>query len=265
MDRLVELGIHAQKFLPKFLATNFTKNTCSKLGKSRKLSDRINYAKTYKLKWDQAKRCVNSPNLESCMKKFQNLDALFQRQILPKFTKPESTAPNVILSPAECFVRKVHSNKSFHIKGANYTLEELIQSPTPTKATIYIFRLAPEHYHRIHSPVNSKIRSIKAVGGDYSSVNPIMLESRPVLQENYRKIIELENGMYLAAIGATCIGSVYLNVKSGDNIKYGQDLGTFGFGGSCVVLVVPQTIKTAHVKITTNESYLMPGKLLASY
>lgn len=268
MNNLIELGIHSQKILPNFAVNNFTKNTCSLLGKSRKNSDRLHFAKTYKVNWKQAALCQNSPNLESCVKKFNNLDSFFQRRILPELTKPKSTKQNDIISPAECYARKVSATKTFKIKGANYTLSKLIQTDEISpKSTIYICRLAPEHYHRIHSPTTSRISKIVTQGGNYHSVNPIMLESTPILQENYRKIITFENGLILVAVGATCVGSVHLSsdVKVNAPVHHGQDLGTFGFGGSCLVLVVPHEITKAHIKLTTNEKHLMPGALIASF
>jgi hypothetical protein len=265
MDKLIEFGIHAQKILPNSVVNNFTKNTCSNLGKSRKHSDRLHFAKTYKVNWKQASRCKNSPNLESCVKQFRNLDAFFQRQILPKLIKPESTQQNTILSPAESYARKVSATRTFKIKGIIYTLSKLIQQEEISpKSTVYIFRLAPEHYHRIHSPTTSTVLSIKTMGGNYHSVNPIMLESTPVLQENYRKIITFTNGLILVAIGATCIGSVHLSVKATDHVKHGQDLGTFGFGGSCLVLIVPNEIKADHFKLTANERHINPGLLIST-
>jgi phosphatidylserine decarboxylase len=243
------------------------------MGKSRKLSDRLNFARTYKINWKQSVRCRNSSNLESRVKKFQNLDALFQRRIQRKFTKSQATKPTDIICPAECFARKVSANRNFKIKGVNYSLEKLLQlqeqeQQLQEQSTVYIFRLAPEHYHRIHAPTASKIVDIKEAGGNYHSVNPIMLHSSPVLQENYRKIITFENGLYLVAVGATCVGSVHLTVNVGTTVTHGQDMGTFGFGGSCLVLVVPTvygsppTVYASQSTVSAQEKHLMPGVLL---
>ena len=267
MDSASSLGIFSQKFLPAEIYTYFTKNICSQMGKSRRLSDRLNFARTYKINWKQSSRCQNSKNLESCVKKFRNLDALFQRRIQSKFTISQATKPTDIICPAECFARKVNANRNFKIKGVNYSLEKLLllQQPQLHKSTVYIFRLAPEHYHRIHAPTKGRIVDIKEAGGNYHSVNPIMLHSSPVLQENYRKIISFENGIHLVAIGATCVGSVHLTVNVGETVHHGQDMGTFGFGGSCLVLVVPQsTVNSNKQMLSTTEKYLMPGVLIGS-
>ena len=157
--------------------------------------------------------------------------------------------------------RRVASvNGSFDIKGAAYTLETLLRSKTvPENATVFVFRLAPEHYHRIHSPTTSKITQIKTVGGHYLSVNPIVLNRNPVLQENYRKILTFANGMIMIAVGATCVGSIDLSVKKGSSVRHGQDLGCFKFGGSCVVLIVPGSVTSS---LTAKERFVEIGAVV---
>jgi hypothetical protein len=86
-----------------------------------------------------------------------------------------------------------------------------------------------------------------------------------VLQTNYRKIIALKNGMYLVAIGATCVGSINLSIKPHAKLHHGQDIGAFGFGGSCLALVVPQSITKTHTQLTENEKLLSVGKHIADF
>ena len=268
MANLAVFGIAAQKYLPDILMTNFTKTVCTKLGASTDLEDKIRFAKTYNVDWSTARKCQTTKTLEACAAKFPTLDDFFARKILPKYTRPETTASNAIVSPADCHARITKSTETFTIKAANYTLATLLDLPasrTPVAATIYIFRLAPDQYHRIHSPVASEVVSIKSTGGTYKSVNPIMLNHSPVLQTNYRKIIALKNGMYLVAIGATCVGSINLSIKPRAKLHHGQDIGAFGFGGSCLALVVPQSITKTHIPLTENEKLLSVGKHIADY
>jgi len=268
MANLAEFGITAQKYLPDILMRNFTKTVCTKLGASTDLEDKIRFAKTYNVDWSTARKCQTTKTLETCAAKFPTLDDFFARKILPKYTRPETSAPNAIISPADCYARISKSTETFTIKSANYTLATLLNlsaSKTPPQATIYIFRLAPEQYHRIHSPVASEVVSIKSTGGTYKSVNPIMLNHSPVLQTNYRKIIALKNGMYFVAIGATCVGSINLSIKPHAKLHHGQDIGAFGFGGSCLVLVVPQTITETHTILSENEKLLSVGKHISSF
>jgi phosphatidylserine decarboxylase len=68
----------------------------------------------------------------------------------------------------------------------------------------------------------------------------------------------------MIAVGATCIGSVILSVKKGSKVKHGDDMGTFGFGGSTIVLVVPEDVKMAK-HITTNEQLIKPGEFIGKF
>lgn len=262
MPTLTELGIHAQRFAHPVIADTITKGYCNQFGKSRKLSDKVAYAKAYNIDFRKTRKCSKKDTMETCLAKFPTLNDFFARELKPQFLKVATTRKGCIVSPAECMARLIHTDSEGHfsVKGADYTMEKLLRAKTvPLKATVCIFRLAPEHYHRIHSPFSSQIKSIRSVGGHYASVNPILLERNPVLQENYRKIITFTNGMIMVAVGATCVGTVDLSVVRGDRVKVGQDLGCFKFGGSCLVLIVPGTLKSS---LTAEERFLNVGALV---
>ena len=263
MPTLVELGIHAQRFFPTMIADTITKSICNTLGKSRKLSDKLKFAKEYKIDYQKTRKCSKTDTLETCLAKFPTLNDFFTRELKPEYLKVQSRRTGVIICPAECMARRVSASRgAFDIKGASYTLETLLRSKSvPSEASILIFRLAPEHYHRIHSPTTSRITQIRSVGGHYQSCNPILLHRRPVLQENYRKIITFSNGMILVAVGATCVGSIDLSVQKGDTVRHGQDLGSFKFGGSCLVLIVPGTVRST---LTSEERYRRMGSVVGT-
>ena len=266
MEGFVGIGIKAQKILPAFLSTAFTKRICTSIGKSKSPAIKKRFAKTYKIDWKQARKCKTAKSLKACLKKFSDLNDLFARKIDPELTEPEKTGKKDIVSPAQSYVRKVVANKTFKIKGANYTLKELLDTEkVPSKATIFVFRLAPDQYHRFHSPTDSTVTSIREVPGVYKSVNPILLNSVPVLQQNYRKIVGFKNGIQMAIVGATCVGSVKLSVKVGDSVKHGTDMGTFEFGGSCIAIVIPQILKSVLKTITTNEKVIQPGTWVSTF
>lgn len=265
MNNIIGFGIRAQKYLPDAISDAFTTKICTQIGRSRKYENKLRFAKTYKIKWEDATKCAGSNSLESCVKKFTTLNDLFAREIKSELTKPDSTAAQAIVSPAECYARKISASRSFDIKGAKYTLAQLLQrTEVPEKSTVFIFRLAPEQYHRIHSPTASKITDITSVGGTYKSVNPILLNDIPVLQQNFRRIIDFENGLIMIAVGATCVGSIDLTVKPGSKVKHGDDMGAFGFGGSCIVLVVPYKLSDLNKKLSTNEKLLRPGEFVGT-
>lgn len=265
METVVKASIMAQKYLPDFVSEKFTKRICTLMGKTRKHSDKLRFARTYKIKWKQAELCKNDGKLEDCVDKFPTLNDLFARKIRTALTKPERTGLKDIVSPAQCYARRIEAGEDFDIKGAKYTLQKLLRSSeVPLKSTLFIFRLAPEQYHRIHSPTLSIVKNIRSVGGTYKSVNPILLDSEPVLQENYRKIIDFKNGLIMVTVGATCVGSVKLTIKKDSAVKHGDDLGAFEFGGSCIVLIVPFDITSAN-NLCKEERIIEPGSWVCSY
>ena len=266
MEGFVEFGIKAQKKFPNFITEKFTKGPCNLFGRTRSKIIKKQFAKTYKINWKQAQKCKSSKTLDTCLNNFPNLNDLFARKIDSSLTEPEKTGANDIVSPAECHARKVSATKYFNIKGARYTLSTLVDSfSSSLKSNIFIFRLAPDQYHRFHSPTTSIIESIKEKGGTYKSVNPILLNDQPVLQENFRKIIEFKNGLIMVIVGATCVGSIDLTVKKGDKVKHGEDMGAFHFGGSCIALVVPHKIISYNKTLSTNEKVIQPGSWVATF
>lgn len=104
-------------------------------------------------------------------------------------------------------------------------------------------RLAPDDYHRFHSPLAGTITSIAWLGGELYSVKAAAINSRVnVLCENRRAVLRLETPAFgtawLVAVGACQVGSVRLAVAAGEAVERGQELGRFRYGGSSVVLLL---------------------------
>ena len=73
----------------------------------------------------------------------------------------------------------------YWIKGYGFTLAKLLQSESVAHdfdgGSIAIARLAPQDYHRWHSPVDGVVESIVEIPGAYYTVNPQAINevSRP--------------------------------------------------------------------------------------
>lgn len=87
-------------------------------------------------------------------------------------------------------------------------------------------------------------RSIVEIPGHLYTVNPIAVNSPMcnVFTENKRVRIAIRTQHFgvvqFVAIGATAVGSINLTVTSGEQIKKGDELGYFAFGGStCITLI----------------------------
>jgi phosphatidylserine decarboxylase len=95
----------------------------------------------------------------------------------------------------------------------------------------------------------------------------------PVLQKNHRKIVsfELKDGTkaVMAIVGATCVGTIEIDFKKNSIIKKGDDIGTFKFGGSCLVLLLDKPCKYNSYLQTRSkkhlETYLTVGKPIANF
>ena len=256
----MEMAISAQRYLPHSLLDIATHKSCSTFGKTRSRFVKSRFMKKYKIDWQASRKCKNSKTFNECVDRFDTINDIFSRKIDPALTVPKATGTYDIISPAQCYARKVSAKEEFFIKKAKDNLSTLLNTTTvPATSDIFIFRLAPEQYHRFHSPTTSTIVSIVEKKGTYKSVNPILLNKIPVLQGNYRKIVTFSNGIKMVIVGATCVGSILLNVKKGDRVKHGDDMGAFEFGGSCIAIVVPYIIKKYNKKITVNENILQPG------
>ncbi len=145
------------------------------------------------------------------------------------------------------------------IKGREFTVSRLLGDAYKDQAERYnggalaIFRLAPQDYHRFHSPVEGKIGPMKYIAGEYYTVNVsdfvfhgsralIVCFRQPqairtaldVYGENARKIVPIDSphfGRVMAVcVGAMMVGTIATTVKEGDYVQRGQEFGYFAFG-----------------------------------
>lgn len=147
------------------------------------------------------------------------------------------------------------------VKSKKFTLPELLGNATQAQRfgkapSLAIFRLAPQDYHRFHSPVTATIESITTLPGDYYTVNPQAVNQPLDVFTANRRDVCIMNAVLtnsgsanvpaktypvaFVAIGALLVGSVNWSFKVGEAVKKGDDLGWFQYGGSTVVCVFPE-------------------------
>ena len=119
-----------------------------------------------------------------------------------------------------------------------------------------VSHLAPQDYHRFHSPITATVRSIKHIPGEYYTVNPQAInEDLDVFTANTRSIAILDAKLTndtnvtvpvaFVAVGALLVGSITWVKKAGEDILRGENLGYFAYGGSTVIAIFP---KKANIK-----------------
>lgn len=211
-------------------------------------NDIESFVKFHKLDLSQ---CLE-PNLE----KYATFNEFFYRKLKPEARPNESPGDNrVVVSPADCrctAFATVKQATEVWVKGRNFTIAKLfngnfnnLQETDLFKAeccSLGIFRLAPQDYHRFHSPVDGVIKNIKYIDGEYYTVNPMAIRSElDVFGENVRAIIPIETKEFgtviMVAVGAMMVGSIVLTKGENDVVKRGDEIGYFKFGGSTILLL----------------------------
>lgn len=160
-------------------------------------------------------------------------------------------------SPADCRLTAFTSidlATKYWIKGAGFTLERLLNDAELAKefegGSIVIARLAPQDYHRWHAPVSGTVKAITHIPGAYYTVNPQAINEPGTLDvfcENKRSVMTIERSttkrpIAIIAVGAMLVGSIkYMpGVDTpGAQIRRGQCLGAFYYGGSTVIVLYP--------------------------
>ncbi|SCU85941.1 LADA_0D10990g1_1 [Lachancea dasiensis] len=183
---------------------------------------------------------------------YQTFNEFFYRKLKPGSRAPEVAEPEILLSPADCrstVFSSIKTSTEIWIKGRNFSLGKLTGGYHPeifndASCSIGIFRLAPQDYHRFHSPCNGLIGKPMEISGEYYTVNPMAVRTElDVFGENVRLVLPIHSKEFgtvlFIAVGAMMVGSILLTCGEGDSIERGQELGYFKFGGSTILLVIP--------------------------
>ncbi|HYM60492.1 MAG TPA: phosphatidylserine decarboxylase family protein [Thermoanaerobaculia bacterium] len=203
---------------------------------------------------------------------WESFNAYFHRQIKPECRPVDApNDPKVIVSANDGTVymiaREVKRSDAFWIKGQPYSLVNMLNN------TEYVDRfvggdvfqsfLSGADYHRWRSPIAGTVRYAKVVdglmfsdaesagydptAGTYSQGYEASVNARGlVFIESDDPVIGL---VCVIPIGITEISSVTIQVKPGDRLKKGDELGYFSYGGSSMALVFqPGAIKRFTVK-----------------
>ncbi len=136
----------------------------------------------------------------------------------------------------------------FYIKGSEFTLDEFLDNKELAEknknSSLIILRLAPNDYHRYHFPYNGKVSETTKIKGKYLSVSPYALVKNftKVFCGNKREFCIIstkdKGDIIVSPVGATMVGSIIETFKPNSDIKKGDEMGYFSFGGSTIVMLV---------------------------
>lgn len=143
----------------------------------------------------------------------------------------------------------------FWVKGQPYSLRNMLAGSAYADRFIGgdVFQsfLSGANYHRWRAPIGGTIRSAEVVAGlmfsDAESAGPD--PTAATYSQGYETSVNTRGLVYIESdepkiglvcvmpVGITEISSVTIQVRRGDRVKKGQELGFFPYGGSSMALV----------------------------
>ncbi|KAI9810200.1 MAG: hypothetical protein M1827_006646 [Pycnora praestabilis] len=189
---------------------------------------------------------------------YATFNEFFAREI-KESARPIADPQNdlVTSSPADCRLTAfptIDLATKYWIKGFGFTLDRLLGDANLARrfdgGSMVIARLAPQDYHRWHAPVAGTVENITDIPGAYYTVNPQAINEPGTLDvfcENKRSVMTLRrtatgSPVAVVAVGAMLVGSIKYNAgidRPGTEVRRGQCLGAFYYGGSTVIVLYP--------------------------
>jgi phosphatidylserine decarboxylase len=196
---------------------------------------------------------------------FPSFNAFFTRR-LREGARPVATGPGVVVSPSDSRLSAIGplsaDGRLEQVKGSTYSVEALLGSAEDAAvfrqgahATLY---LSPAMYHRVHAPVDGRIRGWRYVPGRLFPVNGAGVRSVPGLfTRNERVVILLDTEAHgpaaVVLVGAANVGRISLAFadlvtnrrRPAEHVvppqpvavRRGDELGAFNLGSTVVLLL----------------------------
>ncbi len=210
---------------------------------------------------------INLAEAEFPLEEYGSLQALFTRRLKPGLRPQEAAIPGFVNSPVDGRIiasGRIEAGLAIQAKGLPYRITELLKhDPEAARfegghfLTLY---LSPKDYHRIHVPLEGRVEAVSRVEGELWPVNDASTGHVPRLYERNRRASWTAvgtggcEGLEVAAVlvGATHVGGVVIDARwlegrvlpkdGGRKVSHlpcapGDDLGTFEFGSTVVLLV----------------------------
>jgi len=217
------------------------------------------FVKAYKVDMDEA---VVPPQ------GFSSFDAFFTRELKPG-ARTIDPRPGVIVSPADGRIEDmgpIQAGAKFLVKGRTYDAAELLGDVREAErfrgGSFFIVYLSPRDYHRVHAPVEGRVRAARHVDGTLLPVNSIGLTYFPNLFAQNERVVTIQSSPGLGdvatiMVGAIGVGRISMSFdprivtnqgRSPEALQYGDrgplltrgaELGTFHLGSTAIVMVGP--------------------------
>lgn len=224
---------------------------------------------------------------------YPSLQAFFTRRLKAGLRPQDAPIPGGLNSPVDARIiasGRITEGLAIQAKGLPYRITELLKHDPEARRfegghfmTLY---LAPKDYHRIHVPLAGRVTAVGRVEGELWPVNDASTGHVPRLYERNRRATWVATGtgaaegLEVAAVlvGATHVGGVIIDdhwlegralPRDGafpvDHLacEPGDDLGTFEFGSTVVLLIGGP--RAAEWKALRTEGDIRVGQRLGGY
>jgi phosphatidylserine decarboxylase len=214
---------------------------------------------------------VDMSEVADPLESFRSFNAFFTLR-LKGGARPVDPRPGVIVAPCDSRLNQggpiPEDGRLEQIKGRTFTAEALLGSAEDAQefrrgvhATLY---LSPSMYHRVHSPVDGKVRAWRSIPGRLYPVNPIAVRQvEGLFAVNERMVVIIDSEQFGAVavvlVGATNVGRISLafgdlvtNQGRGRTevrppvplaIRRGDEIGAFNLGSTVVMLAADPDLK----------------------
>jgi phosphatidylserine decarboxylase len=199
---------------------------------------------------------------------FQSFDDFFTRELKPGM-RPIDQRADAVVSPADGRIEDfgpVEASSRFLVKGREYDVGELLESVEDGErfrgGTFFIVYLSPRDYHRVHAPVDGRVRYARHVNGTLYPVNSIGLQHVPRLFARNERVVMVQGSRFgdvaTVMVGAIGVGRITTtfdprivtnNGRESSELSYGDvgpalvrggELGRFHLGSTAIVFLGPQ-------------------------
>ncbi len=168
---------------------------------------------------------------------------------------------NGVTSPADGVVTAAGTfteSMLFHVKGNSYPLTELLRSAWPDTGSFVTVYLSPADYHRVHTPFNCTVTSIRHLHGEVRTVDPAYVLKHPGLYCTNERVVVEGTSPYgkfcLVLVGALVVGRITLSIVDKINkggtmenlnieLEKGAELGMFEMGSTVVLVMESDALK----------------------
>ncbi len=157
---------------------------------------------------------------------------------------------NALISPCDGLlsVCRIDDDTRLTVKQSMFSVRSLLRDKKLAEhfkgGYALIFRLCVDHYHRYVWFDSGKKYKNRHIDGLYHTVRPVALSEYPVFIENTRDYAVIDTDHFgrcvQMEVGAMLVGRIVNEEESSALVCRGEEKGHFEYGGSTVIVLVPE-------------------------